>query len=168
MVQSSATVKATGIQVRDYVAASASAQTVIAASSPLTTVFQALSAGIANTVQITGEYLFTEDNELDYSGSFTDGMSAATITFTELPADTVAILTYIELDDSGNNPVIQWKRSSGGTSIFNYMSRFADAGTNNRVRSPIWMLTKNNTIRVLLFDSDSAHVFKILGYKTGE
>ena len=102
-VQSSATVLYTGSQVGAFVAGDATSLstigafvagdatslTAIAAASQLTSAFQALSAGITNTVQITGEYMLTEDNELDYSGSITDAMSAQTVTFSELPADTV-------------------------------------------------------------------------------
>ena len=166
VVQSSVTVQATGIQVRDYVAASASAQTVIAASSPLTTAFQALSAGIANTVQITGEYMLTEDNELDYSGSFTDGMSAGTVIFSELPADTVAIWVLLELADTDVISKFEWKRSTGGTVTLQERVQFADGGTNSYFTTA-WMPTDGNTLRVVSVAAVNTMTFKIIGYKTG-
>ncbi len=154
-VQSSTTVLYTGSQIATYVAG----------ASALTTVFQALSAGIANTVQITGEYLFTEDNELDYSSSLTNDMSAATITITELPADTVSIWVEIAFSDVFF-PVIAMKRSEGGSHTITLGDVFADGGT-NEMRRTQWLPTENNTIRITQVVGDQSIGFFILGYKTG-
>ena len=143
-VQGSATVLYTGTQVATFVA----------------------GTGIANTVAITGEFLFTEDNELDYSASFTDGMSAAAITFTELPADTVSINAYVRMRDSGTNPSLAWKRSSGGTQQFFIGALFADGG-NNIIDGTYWLPTNNNTIYATAVAADNARSFVIIGYKTG-
>ncbi len=165
-VQSSATVLITGSQIGAFVAGDATSLTAIAAASQLTTVFQPLAAGIANTVQITGEYMFTEDNELDYTSSFTDGMGAATITFTELPADTVKILAYVELVDTGADPRMEYKRSSGGTALMYIQAGFADGG-NNTIKDTHVITTGGNSIYVSHLSADVTSTFRILGYKTG-
>ena len=124
-------------------------------------------AGVSNTSVVTQEYIFDEDSELDYSGSFTGGMSAATVTFSELPAATVAIWAQIQLADTGATTRISWKRTSGGTMELNFLMNWADVGTNSSW-APIWMPTGGNSIYVTAFTADAAHVFKILGYKTGQ
>lgn len=125
------------------------------------------NAAVTNTVRITGEYLFTEDNELDYSSSFTDGMAAATVTFSELPSDTVAIFVYLTLGDTGDNPDITWKRTSGGTQDFKVQAAFADRGI-NIIQGLYWLPTSSNTLRVTNVQADSAIIFIVYGYKTGE
>jgi len=147
-VQSSETVLYTGTQVGAFVAA-----------------FQALSAGITNTVQITGEYQLTEDNELDYSGSMGDGTTGG-VTFSELPAATVAIHVQLKIRDASTNPTFQWKRASAATTVFDVSGLFADAGA-NLVRGTYWMPTGGNAIVKGYINSDTEMVFKIIGYKTG-
>lgn len=122
--------------------------------------------GVANTVTVTGDYQFTEGNELDYSASFTDGMSAATITFTELPADTVEIRVYIYLAETGTFPYLQFERSSGGSTDFVIGASFADVGI-NRCAGIYTLPTSANSIRVEAVQADTTRVFKIVGYKTG-
>ena len=124
-------------------------------------------AGVANTITITGEHLFTEDNELDYSGSLSDGMSAETITFSELPADTRAIYVLYRFTDSGGDVNFAWKRSAGGSLTMNLRSTFADGGAENRIWGVAWLLTDSNTIRVITVTADHTSVFKILGYEIG-
>lgn len=165
-VQSSASVKMTGIQIRDYIAASASAQTVIAASSPLTSAFQALAAGTANTVQITGEYQLSEDNELDYSASITDAMSAQTITISELPVTTKGLHVWMALQETGQLPAIDIRRTSGGTQPIRMRAAFADRGT-NILEGTYWIPTEDNTFWVASVTADVAANFVIIGYKTG-
>ena len=145
LIQSSASVKVTPAQIKTYVD----------------------GTGATATSVITGEYIFTEDNELDYSASFTDGMSAQTVTFSELPTTTVAVLVYTYLRDSGNAPGISLKRSAGGTQIM-YIpyASFADGG-NNEVIGTYWWPTENNTIYVNSLAADVVSEVKILGYKTG-
>ncbi len=169
-VQSGEAVGATADQIAAFVAGDATSQATIAAAvavdPALTDAFQALSAGIANTVQITGEYLFTEDNELDYSGSFINDMAPALVTFTELPADTVAILVYMDFRDILVSTSLNWKRTSGGTQSLFFRWRWGDQGT-NEVRAPVWLVTGGNSIYVTGVEADSTSTFLILGYKTG-
>ena len=145
MVQSAATVKVTPAQLKTYVD----------------------GTGVTATSVITGEYLFTEDNELDYSASFTDGMSAATVTFTQLPATTVAIHVYLQLGDSDVSPLFYWKRTSGGTQLFQIRATFADGGT-NVLQGTYWLPTGGNSIYPTSVASDGGLGFYILGYKTGQ
>ena len=145
VVQSSATVKVTPAQIKTYVD----------------------GTGITATSVITGEYQLTEDNELDYSASFTDGMSAATVTFSELPSNTKAVWVFVQLSDTGTAPHVQYKRSSGGTLSLNIFGEWADAGTNVIALTP-WMPTGGNSIYVEEVAADTALIFKIIGYKTGQ
>ena len=144
VVQSGANVKVTPAQIKTYVD----------------------GTGITATSVITGEYIFTEDNELDYSASFTDGMSAATVTFTQLPATTVAIQAYVQLGDTETNPKLSWKRTSGGTQGFAIQAIFADVGT-NFLEGTYWLPTDNNTLYVTSVVADTLMGFFIIGYKTG-
>jgi len=122
--------------------------------------------GITATTVVTGEFLFTEDNELDYSGSFSDGMSAATITFTELPASTIAIYAYVALSNTASTVSFRWKRTSGGTQQLTMVGNWADVGTNS-FNLPVWMPTGGNSIYVTTVQAGSALSFVIMGYKTG-
>ena len=125
------------------------------------------TAPITNAVRVTGEFMLTEDNELDYTSSLTDAMAAATITITELPANTIAVLAYIKLTDTGRGPFIQWARSSGGTQSFIFQGAFADGGSNT-IQGMQWMPTENNTIRIQGVVADTTIIWKIVGYKVGE
>ena len=165
-VQSSETVLYTGTQVGAFVGADTTTLTSIAAASQLTTAFQALSTGITDTVQITGEYMFTEDHEKNYTASFSDGMSAQTVTFTELPADTVGIWVFSNIADTRDSPDLKWRRTSGGTLGLEREFHFADGGT-NVVQGLHWMPTGGNSIYVVSMEADSASTFYIMGYKTG-
>ncbi len=124
------------------------------------------TAPIANAIRITGEYQFTEDNELDYSGSFTDA-STGTITFTELPSNTVEILVDLTATDTGTSPQMEFKRTSGGTNTFGARALFADAGA-NLIRGTYWLPTSSNTIYKTIVTADIFNEFKIIGYKVGE
>lgn len=156
VVQGGDSLKATGDQVATFVAA----------STPMTDGFQALSSGIANTVQITGEYQFTEDNELDYSSSVTDGVMDSAVTFTELPNDTVAIQVLVDIADTSAVVAIRMKRSAGGTQVITIGTGFADGGV-NLVLGTYWIPTENNTLYFTTNTTDSTSGFKIVGYKTG-
>ena len=144
LIQSSASVKATPAQLKTYID----------------------GTGATATSVITGEYIFTEDNELDYSASFTDGMSAQTVTFTQLPATTKAIHVYLQLGDSDVSPLFYWKRTSGGTQLFQIRATFADGGT-NVLQGTYWLPTGGNSIYPTSVASDGGLGFYILGYKTG-
>lgn len=157
VVQSGGNVKATPSQIADYVAA----------ASAMTAAFQPIADGVTNTVQVVKEYLFTEDNELDYSASLTDGMPAATVTFSELPANTVAIWVYAWVADAGTSPDIKWRRTSGGTLGLEWEYSFADGGTNVS-QGTMWMPTGGNSIYVTDVQADSSVGFVLLGYKTSE
>ena len=132
----------------------------------IATYVHANPAGITATSVITGEYLFTEDNELDYSASIVDAMSAATVTFSELPSTTVAVLAYYDLEETGTTVGVTLKRSAGGTAVFGVRAIFADVGT-NALRGTAWLPTNANSIYVSSVAADAASTFKILGYKTG-
>ena len=132
----------------------------------IATYVHANPAGVTATSIITGEYIFTEDAELDYSGSLSDGQTSALTTFTELPADTVAVLAYLSLGDEGTEISLHWKRTSGGTFEYIIGSYYADAGT-NRLRGCYWLPTGGNSIYVTTVYADTTIVFTILGYKTG-
>lgn len=124
------------------------------------------NAAVANTVRITGEYLFTEDNELDYSSSVTDGMAAATVTFSELPSDTVKVYVYVALRETSTYPYVTYKRSSGGTQAYILGVNFADAGTNNFIGT-WWLPTSGNSIYITGVQADTLSTFIILGYQRG-
>lgn len=111
------------------------------------------------------EYIFAEDSELDYSSSFTDGMSAATVTFSQLPANTIEITAKIQLSDTGTTPNLNWKRSSGATDTYRITAQFADGGT-NVIRGTFPIPTNDNSIYATLVTADSDIEFKIIGYKT--
>jgi len=170
-VQSSEIVKATPAQIAAFTAGDPTSQGTIAAAvavdSAMTDAFQALSSGIANTVQITGEYMFTADNEVDYSASFTSGMSPATVTFSELPADTVAILVQLLLSHSSTTVLFNWNREEGDTQALQIRAKFADSGTND-IKGLWWMPTHNNSIYIDNILADNDLFFHIIGYKTGE
>lgn len=125
------------------------------------------TAPIANAVRVTGEYMLTADNELNYDSSFTDGMSAQTVTFTELPAKTIAVLMYIGLADTVPSIRMDWKRSSGDTQTFSLYYLWGDGGT-NRHHDFVWMPTGGNSIYVNSCAADSNTIFRIVGYKVGE
>ena len=146
-VQSSASVKATMAQISTY----------INANPP---------SGVTATSAITGEFQFTEDNELDYTASITDGMSAQTVTFIQLPSTTKAIHAAIEIADADADVRILWKRTSGGTQVLSYYGSFQDVGT-NRYYDLVWMPTGGNSIYVTTVTAGALRNFKILGYKTG-
>ena len=137
----------------------------IAESSAMTDAFQPIADGIANTVQVVKEYMLTEDNELDYSSSITNGMAAATVTFTELPANTVAILVKTSWTDLGAAVRFSWRRTSGGTQEFDIRCDFADGG-NNTLRGTYWLPTGGNSIYATVVTSSVNVEFEIIGYKT--
>ncbi len=143
-VQSSTTVLATAAQIKTFID----------------------GTGIANTVTITGEHMFTEDNELDYSGSIINGMAPATITFTPLPADTVTILVDLQIAHSGQTPNFEWKRTSGGTKVFSVLGQWADGGING-LYGQYWMPTGGNSMYIVTATMDATSNFVIIGYKTG-
>ena len=123
-------------------------------------------AGTANTSVILQEYIFTEDNELDYSASFTDGMSAATVTFTQLPATTRAIHLLLQLQDTGSSVSFRWKRSSGATVQYAVLGAWGDVGT-NILYVPVWVATNDNSIYVNTVEADTLSNVYVIGYKTG-
>ena len=143
VVQSSATVKATVSQL-----------------------WNGAATAVTGASVVTGEYIFAEDSELDYSGSITDAMSAGTVTFSELPSNTVAVLAYVELGDTSTIVSLRWKRTSGGTQTYLIASQWADGGT-NLLDGLFWMPTGENSIYVTLVQADAQSTFKIVGYKVG-
>lgn len=125
-----------------------------------------LTSQADDTKVVTSEFLFTDDNYLDYSASFTDGMSAATVTFTELPATTKAILVELHLADTATVCAFNYKRASGSTHTYEITGAFGDRGT-NYYRGIFWLPTDDNSIYVTLVTADSESDFFIHGYKVG-
>lgn len=123
--------------------------------------------GAANTVRVIREYQYTEDNELDYSSSFTSGMTAA-ITFTELPTNTCSIHLRIEIGDAGNVPQVNFKRTSGGTFVTRITASFADAGAANIIRGNYWIPTSGNSVYVAFAQCDQGSNLYVIGYKVAE
>ena len=144
-VQSSASVKITGTQIKTYV-------------DP--------AAGIANTVTITGDYLLTDGNELDYSSSFSNDMASTMTTFTELPTTTREVLVLMEAADTSVTPRLLVRRSTSSTSLFGLNTVFADHGT-NRIAGTQWIPTNGNYLLTNTVIADTTIVFTICGYKTG-
>ena len=150
-VQSAATVVCTPAQISTYVNANP-------------------PSGITATSVVTGEYIFDEDSELDYSTTVVNGMSAQAVTFSELPSTTREILTYLDIRDASLNPYIQFKRSSGGTLSYLIAGQFADAGASNWIRGLYWLPTHENSIYIETVNagqSPSAGSFVIVAYKVG-
>lgn len=121
---------------------------------------------VTGSSRVTGEFIFNEDSELDYSGSFSDGMAAATITFSELPTETVSINVQYEIQDTGPLVRMAFKRSSGGTNEILVRARFADNNP-NVIAGTLWLPTYQNSIYVTTMVADTAITMKIIGYKTG-
>ena len=132
----------------------------------IATYVHANPAGVTATSIITGEYLFTEDNELDYSASIVDAMTAGTVVFSELPSTTVAILTWVYLADTSTTVSLGMKRSAGGTQAIQITGVWADGGTNS-LRGTYWLPTSENSIYINGVTADTTSTFIILGYKTG-
>ena len=118
----------------------------------------------ANTKRIVDEFIFDDGNEPDYSGSITDAMAAATVTFSELPKNTREILVRLELADTGTVPTFSWKRTSGGSTTYICRSEFADGGT-NQYYGTFWMPTGGNSIYVTEVKADVVSSFEIIAYK---
>jgi len=137
----------------------------VAASTPLTDAFVAKPAAVGSAATVIAEYIFDEDHELDYSASFNDG-SSGTKTFTELPANTVAIWVDFYVEDTATTVYATFKRSTGGTKTITIRASFADLGT-NLIRGPYWLPTSGNTIYLVGTNCDTGHTFTILGYKVG-
>ena len=124
---------------------------------------------VTNAVRVVAEYLYTEDNELDYTTHVADGTTGTLVTFSELPENTVKALAYIACADTGTEPSMTYKRSSGGTHEIVFGHQFADVGT-NKSRGTEWLLTGGNAIYVtdLQCNSTAGFSFDILGYQVGE
>lgn len=120
---------------------------------------------VTGSSRVTGEFIFNEDAELDYSASLTNGMAAATVTFSELPTSTVAVLVYYAFGDTGATVGFRVKRSSGAALEYNYLGQWEDRGT-NYLRGTAWVPTSANTIYVTQVQADTQIVFSVLGYKT--
>lgn len=156
-VQDSESVYVTADQIATYVAA-ATALTAAFATHP--------GSAVSGATVVTGEFIFTDGDELDYSSSFTNDMASALTTFAELPTTTVAILAQVAIGDTGTDPYIQYKRAASSSVVSIFGASFADVGT-NRLRGPIWIPTYQNTIYVTACIADTTIQFYVLGYKTG-
>lgn len=120
-----------------------------------------VAAAKANRVE---EFIFRVDEELDYDASFTDGMADTTITFSELPTNIVAILMFVDINDTGTFTIFQWARNT--TSSPDYLIYTTAAATAARIAGTYWMPTDGNTLRTKQLTAALKSTFRIVGYKT--
>jgi len=139
-VQSSASVKVTGAQLKTYAGGGAAAVT---------------AATIVRT------YMFDPDSAIDISSSFSDGM-ATTVTVIGVPSDTRAMLLQLQFDDTGLNVVCRFRASAAST-IQDFRGSFEDGGT-NILRANMWISTFDNTFRVDSLNADTTSNVYVLGY----
>jgi hypothetical protein len=121
---------------------------------------------VANTERVTTEYIFTADNELDYTSDIAD---STTVTISELPSNTVEILVQARADSTSagsGNAGIRFKRNSSDTDTYFFYIK-VDSGTASDVI--------NAQVAIIPTDGNSFYVdnvwtstdeFRILGYKT--
>lgn len=115
-----------------------------------------------------GEYQFPEDSELDYSTSFTDAMSSATVLFSELPANTRELVIEYRVGESTTFPFMTLKRTSAGTQAYIIGARFADVGASNDLLGMYRIPTSGNYVYANTVQADQARTFVIYGYRVGE
>lgn len=119
-------------------------------------------APVTNSKRVVAEYIFDEDQELDYTSAIANN---TTVTVSELPANTVAILAHVAIT-RGNVAGIYYKRSSGSTNIYKLLGGSTASGT-SRFWHLVWMPTNGNSFYVqALYDVLS--YFWIVGYKVAE
>ena len=119
--------------------------------------------GVANTTRVGGWYIFDEDSELNFDGSFTDAQASALTTLTGVPSAATAVWAFIRLRDTSTDPILTFKRSSGGTQELYIGHSFAGIGV-NAVRGTYWLPTNGNSIYVTQVAADTTIEFKVLGY----
>ncbi len=122
---------------------------------------------IANAIRVTGEYMFTAGNHLDYSASFPNGGTDGLVTFSELPSNTVAVLMAIYMRESTVTVWVHWESSNGDGSDYHILGSWSDGGNNN-LAGIYWMPTSGNTLYRKDVSADTISTFKIIGYKVGE
>ena len=140
-VQSSASVKATAAQIATYAGG---------------------GAGAVTAATIVRTYMLNPDSPIDLSASFTDGMSAGTVTVSGLPSNTRGMLLQLEFDDTDNNVVCRFRASAAST-IQDFRGSFADGGT-NILRANMWISTFDNTFHVDSLNADTTSNVYVLGY----
>ena len=128
-----------------------------------------IAAGVSNTEQVLREYLFTADNELDYGPSgYNQIASATTITFSELPSNTVEIFVYSAVFANSRSSGLYWKRNSGDTQIIYAPYNNHDAAvTHTDIRDTYRLPTDGNTIYCVT-ENGTCTEFKVIGYKVKE
>lgn len=117
-------------------------------------------APVANSKRVIAEYLFDADQELDYTSSIAN---STTITVSELPASTVAVLIYYRTYRSSNVAGISLKRNASATTTFRLLSGSTASGT-SRDYKLVWFPTDGNTFYVKTIYGTLA-AFWIVGYK---
>lgn len=119
---------------------------------------------ITNATRVTGEYMLTADNELDYTTEFS---TTGTKTISELPSNTVAIQVYIRMSRTGNVPGIAYRRNSADSQTFQELvGRDNGASGNGLMRGVRWLFTDGNGLE-LTGVTGSMLECKIVGYKVG-
>jgi hypothetical protein len=114
---------------------------------------------VDNTVQVASEHIFTADDELDYSSDIAD---TTTVTVSELPSNTVAMLVYVDLSRSGNQPALYLKRTSSATQIFRIHPQVSSGGDMRIIQQ---IPTSGNSFYVASL-IDTCNEFIIIDYKT--
>jgi len=118
--------------------------------------------GIANTVKVTNEYIFTADNELNYLSSIYTGN---TVTISELPTNTVSIKANIRMNRTASGIAnIQIKRNTSDTEYTMHGAGVASSSFYKEFNGIIEIFTDQNTFYVLGLFSACVN-FKIFSYK---
>ena len=119
--------------------------------------------GIANTVQVVREYLFTIDNIIN--GVSTYGMNSnGTKTMTALPSNTCMVLLQIEFYKANAIASLVFKRNSGAANTFTLAAGYDNLfGEFSRCYGVWWLPTDGNTIHMTL--DCTVGVLNIIGYK---
>jgi hypothetical protein len=122
-----------------------------------------IKPGIANTEQIVREYLFTDGNELNYKTQFS---AVGTVTISELPESTVAVLVKIRGYNVSTHAQYQTKRNSlSSIATMELVGSWPPSGSSSYITGTFWAPTEKNTLyinAVALANLDSLY---ILGYK---
>lgn len=119
-------------------------------------------APVTNSKRVVAEYIFDADQSLDYVSSFAP---ATTITFSELPTNTIAVWIHWEIERPGNYAGWYTKRNSSDTEKIELLAgRYAETSAFNSI---LWLPTDGNSIYI-----DAVYgtkkTFKVFGYKVAE
>ncbi len=122
--------------------------------------------GVANTTPVAGAFIFTDGNELDVSGQFSSGQASAATVLTGVPSSATGVLLYVELENTGTYPRIEFSRSSGSSAVTIMGAAYADVGT-NKFAATQWIAVNSDTIYVRTVVGDSLVNVVVFGYMIG-